>query len=173
MVITDFFFFLNSESDAEDNGGSEDDGEDVVVLQEDGADDDSNKGDHTVNFKVLGVTYKSRQKYIECAKNLIANGKEVPAHLEIEPHNPVDPGGIAVIFDTGPENFGQQCVGYIPKELKKFVSPLLISGRIKSVKIQHIKLRLGFNPMGLYILLRVTRQGRWPNYVVMKSLNAR
>ena len=45
------------------------------------------EGDHLVNFKVLGVTYKSRQKYNECSKNLIASGKDVPAHLEIEPNN--------------------------------------------------------------------------------------
>ena len=47
----------------------------------------------------------------------MAQGQDVPASLVIEEDNPVDPGRVAVIFDTGPAQFGKRVVGYIfPKE---------------------------------------------------------
>ena len=50
---------------------------------------------------MLVVTYKGRQTYIECTKQLINEGKEIYANLVPEVDNPVDPGGTAVNFDNG------------------------------------------------------------------------
>ena len=52
------------------------------------------------------------------------------------------------------------------------VSPLLPSGKLKSVKVQHTKLCLGLIQWVYIFCCNVTRERRWPNYIVMKSLNA-
>ena len=161
------------EEDVEDSD-SESEGDDVVVLDDQIDTEDEELGEHTLNFKVLGVTYKGRQNYIECAKQLIdVEGKDVSVSLEPELDNPVDPGGIAVKFDTGVENYGNVCVGYIGKEFKECMTRYLQQNKINKIKIKHIKLRTQFNPIGLYILLEITKKGRWPNFVVQKCLRAR
>ena len=64
---------------------------------------------------MLGITYKGRQNYIECMKQLINEGKEIYASLVPDVDNPLDAGGTAVNFETQVEHFGNVCVGYIGK----------------------------------------------------------
>ena len=177
MFIGDELPHSNDEETDEDldvdESESEEEGDDVVVFGEDDDTDNEELGHHTINFKVLGVTYQGRQNFIECAKELISEGNEVPVSLVIEEHNPGDPGGIAVMFDTGVEQFGIVCVGYIQKEFKEYMTRCLQHDKISRVQIKHIKLRTQFNPIGLYILLEITKRGRWPKFVVQKCLRAR
>ena len=96
--------------------------------------DDEELGEHTLNFKVLRVTYKDTQNYIECTKQLINEGKEISVSLVPDVDNPVDTGGIAVNFDTGTEYFGKVCVGYIGKEFKECMTKYL-QHKINKIKL--------------------------------------
>ena len=80
--------------------------------------DDEDLGEHTLHLKVLGVTNKDRQNYIECTEQLMNEWKEISVSLVSDEDNPVDPGGIAVNFDTGVGHFGNVCVGYIGNDFK-------------------------------------------------------
>jgi len=164
---------LDSESEDEDEGSSWSSestcNEDVEESSNEDEDEEDEEGEHTLNFKVVGVTYGHRQNYVECAKQLIAEGNNVPVSLVPETTNVVDPTAISVVIDTGEEHFGEKTVGYIPKEFNQLMKYCLDKSFITKVAIGHIKLQLLFNPIGFYILLKVTRQGRWPKWVREKS----
>ena len=43
--------------------------------------------DHTLPFKVLGVAFKQRQRYLEAAFQKLENGEEVRVDIKPEPDN--------------------------------------------------------------------------------------
>ena len=68
------------------------------------------------------------------------------SHLRAEPLNPLDPSAIGILdpsaigidldFGTGSSH-----VGYITSELCKYLHPLMATGDIIDVNVQHIKYR--------------------------------
>ena len=54
------------------------------------------------------------------------------------------------------------------KVVQECMTKYLQHNKINKIKIKHIKLHTQFNPIGLYILLHITKKGRWPNFVVQK-----
>ena len=60
------------------------------------------------------------------------------SHLRAEPLNPLDPSAIGIDLDFGT---GSSHVGYITSELCKYLLPLMATGDIIDVNVQHIKYR--------------------------------
>ena len=62
-------------------------------------------------------------------------GKEIYASLVPDVDNPVDPGGIAVNFETQVEHFGNVCVGYIGNDFKDCMTKYLQHNKINKIKL--------------------------------------
>lgn len=120
---------------------------------------------HTLPFKVLGVAHtKEHQDHLMKAKLKMGESKEsVSAHIVPEPDNEKDSHAISVMLDYGQ---GQCRVGYIARELTKFIHPLLANKKIINVRIQKITFRTTWQRMGLYVTLHITRNGEWEPFVV-------
>ena len=127
-----------------------------------------NNGDnteHTLPFKVLGVSYKNRQTHLKHASEKIKNNEQVHVMIKSEPENENDQNAIAVLLDY---EDGWKTVGYIAKELTCYLHPLLESDRI-SVTIAHIRFRVTYLLVGYYLTINITRKGQWPTKVITAS----
>ena len=60
-------------------------------------------------------------------------------------------------------------IGYIAKELTKFLHPLLKHGFITNVSLKHIKFRASYLKVGSYATIQITRKGQWENAVLKAS----
>ncbi len=90
---------------------------------------------HSVPFKCIGATHeKNYQHHLEQA--YLHTYTSVKVHLRAEPLNPLDPSGIAIDLNYGT---GSSHVGYIASELCKYLYPLMATGDIIDVNVQHIK----------------------------------
>ena len=85
-----------------------------------------------------------------------------------EPLNPMDPSAIDVDYGTGWTH-----VGYIASELCKYLHPLIATGNILEVYVQHIKYRVDFFKIGFYQNIFVKRPGELETQVVRKSTSVR
>ena len=64
-------------------------------------------------------------------------------------------------------------MGYIAKELTKFLHPLIALKKITDVEIKHIKFRTAFKNIGYYITIIITRKGPWGTKVIAASAKVR
>ncbi|XP_070548818.1 uncharacterized protein [Ptychodera flava] len=84
---------------------------------------------HTLPFKVMGSGYSQQvQQTLEQGHVRLSSGETVNVKLRPDPDNEFDKEAIAVDFDVG---FGFVEVGFIQKELTKYIHPLLHSNKIK------------------------------------------
>lgn len=120
---------------------------------------------HTLPFKVIGVAHTTEhQEHLGNAKIKMGESEDsVSAHIVPEPDNEKDSEAIAVKVDYGQ---GQCRVGYIARELTKYIHPLLNRNKILNVRIDKIVYRTTWQRMGLYMTLHVTRSGEWEPFVV-------
>ena len=120
---------------------------------------------HTLPFKVLGVAHcKKYQDHLEKACDKISeDNNSVTAYIVPEPDNEKDAEAICVMIDYGE---GKQRVGYIAKELTKFIHPLLCSNSITNVAVGKIKFQTMWLRMGFYMSVLITRKGKWEPCVV-------
>jgi len=162
---------VSSPSSSSMQKSSEGEGDDVVDLvdDEDDDDDEADAGTHQLPFKVMGVTYEGRQDTIIEARLQMSRGHNIQAILRPESGNDIDPNAIQVVFGIGDK---MEVVGYIQRELTRFVHSALRQKEIVEVAIAHIKFRT-FNPVGHYVKLLITKKGRWDNFVIRKSLSAK
>ena len=77
-----------------------------------------------VAFKCMETKRDSRQVVLEKAREVIAKGSRVPVKLEREQDNSVDSNAICFKFNVGED---WQCVGYVARELKTYVSAAMTS----------------------------------------------
>ena len=60
-------------------------------------------------------------------------------------------------------------VGYIAKELTRFIHPLIAEEKIVRVDVKHIKFYIVYMRVGYYITITISRKGQWEQQVVMAS----
>ena len=126
--------------------------EDVEDEESEGGDDDRTL--HTLPFKVMGVAYSAeRQKHLENAFE-ISLADNVKAKIVPESHNSYDKDAIIVMLDYGHE---WSKIGYIAKELTKYLHPLLQRGLTTNVSLKHIKFRTSYLKVGFYATIQLTR----------------
>lgn len=148
-----------TEYSTEENGSSDD------------VESDSTPIYHTLPFKVIGVAHSTKtQDRLDEALTKMKGGETVSAMLKPEPENEFDREAIAVHLDYGN---GPCFIGYIPRELTKYLHPLLETRQITQVKVEDIRFRTSFSKFGLYIKISITRIGRWEPFVVRASLSVR
>ena len=71
---------------------------DITCSDEEASGDDR---EHTLPFKVLGVTFKHRQMRLEAASKELENGEEVRVDIQPEPDNDHNIDAIAVLLNYG------------------------------------------------------------------------
>lgn len=124
---------------------------------------------HCLPFKVMGVTYNTMiQDHLQAAKAV--GSSVVSVKLEVEPNNQYDSNAIAVFI-----NYGSDWVkiGYIARELTRYIHPLLANGNIVSVDVKHIKFCIVYMRVGYYITINITKKGQWEEQVVRASLKVK
>ena len=139
----------------------------------DESDEDSEEEEitHSVPFKCIGTAHENNyQDNLEKAYIDLQDDKPVKVQLRPEPLNPLDKQAIAIDLDFGS---GWAHVGYIASELCKYLHPLMASGDIIDVSIEHIKYRVEFLRMGFYPKIWIKRCGEWEPMVVRKSRSVR
>ena len=124
---------------------------------------------------VLGSAHHSEmQTHVESAKKELEQNplirKDVTARIRPEPENEKDEKAIIVEINYGG---GYKPVGYIAKELTKFLHPLKALKKITDVGIKHIKFRTAFRNIGYYITIIITRKGPWGTKVIAASAKVR
>lgn len=124
---------------------------------------------HCLPFKVMGVTYNTIiQDHLEAAKAVGCS--LVSAKLEAEPNNQYDSNAIAVFIDYG-NNWVK--IGYIAKELTRYIHPLLANGNIITVNVKHIKFCIVYMRVGYYITINISKKGQWEDQVIRASLRVK
>lgn len=114
-----------TEYSTEENGSSDD------------VESDSTPIYHTLPFKVIGVAHSTKtQDRLDEALTKMKGGETVSAMLKPEPENEFDREAIAVHLDYGN---GPCFIGYIPRELTKYLHPLLETRQITQVKVEDIR----------------------------------
>jgi hypothetical protein len=127
---------------------------------------------HAVPFKCIGAAHeKNYQHHLEQAY-LALHGQDKPVNVRIwpEPLNPMDPSAIAIDVDYGT---GWTHIGYIASQLCEYLHPLIATGEILEVYVQHIKYRVDFFKIGFYQKIFIKRHGEWETQVVRKSTSVR
>ncbi len=122
----------------------------------------------TASFKVFGAKFHfAFHQSLKAAYHHLYNLKgEIKALLQPEPDNPADKNAILVQLDYGQ---GFKSVGYIAREMTKFIHPLLTSGDIYKVSLKHISFSLVFSDIGYYLAINITKSGPWDQAVVRHS----
>ena len=60
-------------------------------------------------------------------------------------------------------------IGYIASQLCKYLHPLIVTGDILEVCVQHIKYRVDFFKIGFYQKIFIKQHDEWETQVVRKS----
>ena len=124
---------------------------------------------HCLPFKVMGVTYNTTiQDHLQAAKAVDCS--LVSAKLEAESNNQYDSNAIAVFIDYG-SNWVK--IGYIARELTRYIHPLLANGNIVTVNVKHIKFCIVYMRVGYYITINITKKGQWEEQVIRASLKVK
>jgi hypothetical protein len=124
---------------------------------------------YAVPFKCIGAAHeKNYQHHLEQAY-LALHGQDKPVNERIrpEPLNPMDPSAIAIDVDNGT---GWTHIGYIASQLCEYLHPLIATGDILEVYVQHIKYRVDFFKIGFY---KKILTNEWETQVVRKSITVR
>ena len=142
---------------------------------DDESDDESDKDEeitHSVPFKCIGAAHENNyQDNLEQAYIALQHdNRPVKVQLRPEPLNPLDKQAIAIDLDFGN---GWAHVGYIASELCKYLHPLMNTGHIIDVYIEHIKYRVDFFRIGFYPKIWIKRRGEWEPEVVRNSKSVR
>ena len=99
--------------------------------------DEDQEKTHSVPFKCIGAAHENNyQHHLEQVYLSLQQNTSVKVQLWAEPLNPLDPNAIAIDLDYGT---GWSHVGYIGSELCKYLHPLMATGNIIDVSVQHIK----------------------------------
>ena len=135
-------------------------------------DNDINMVHHTLPFKVMGVAHSnhSQTHLLRANLKIYEEHEEVTAHLVPMPENERDADAISVQINYGD---GPCHVGYIPRELTKYIHPLLKENAITKVEIGHIIFSLKWYRVGFYMKILITRMGRWEPYVISKAMRVK
>ena len=129
-------------------------------------DDGNEEITHTLPFKCIGAAHENDyQQHLEQA-HLVLHKQEKPVKVALRPETVKDANAIAIDMDYGTEWIH---VGYIASELCKYLHPLIATGDIVDVFVQHIVFRVEFLNIGFYPKIMITRRGEWEPMVVRKS----
>ena len=122
---------------------------------------------HTLPFKVMGTCFsEERQRVLEEAYELLyKHNRPVFVEIDADPDNENDPQAIAVTLNYGHDN-NYHTVGYIAKELTKYLHPVLTTLK---VNVNKIKFCTTFLRIGFYITIDITKIGAWEDEVVRAS----
>ncbi|KXJ15413.1 hypothetical protein AC249_AIPGENE10216 [Exaiptasia diaphana] len=112
---------------------SESDSDETIDVE---SDDDDNDGEHhELHFKVMGVVQTVPPGTVP-KKTEESSENAVDVRLRPEPLNPYDSNAIAVDIDYGS---GWSPVGYILKEMTKFVRPVITQKKLCGQRVGHIR----------------------------------
>lgn len=138
-----------------------------AAEQEQENDDNS----HTLPFKVMGTCYsQARQNALERSYEMLYDfNRLVLVELSPEPDNENDPDAIAVNINYD-EDEEYITVGYIAKELTKYLHPILNK---LEVSVKRIKFCTTFMRIGFYLTIDITKSGTWDMQVITASKNVR
>jgi hypothetical protein len=133
----------------------------------------SEREEHTLPFKVLGVAHcTQRQKHLKEAYIKLRNYNNcvdsIKAKIEPDPQNAFDENAIAVSINYGD---GWKLIGFIAKELTKYIHPQIRMNNIKEVSIESICYRVTYAMIGYYAKLNITRIGAWEGAIISASRN--
>ena len=119
-------------------------------------------------FKVLGTRFQSSmENNLEEAHNYwVTSHDSVTARLQPEPENEKDKDAILVQLDYGS---GFNSVGYIAKEVTKYLHPLIKKNTLISVDVKHISFSFMFGLSGHYMALSISKKGKWSKEVIRHS----
>ena len=131
--------------------------------------DSDDENVHCLPFKVVGTCYSpSRQKTLEAAYDYMHTyNRPVFAKLVAEPENPTDKNAIAVYVMTD-ECKDFEKVGYIPKELTRYLHSLLKASKL-DVSVKNVRFCTTYLLIGYYITLNISKKGTWDDFVVTAS----
>ncbi|XP_077977113.1 uncharacterized protein LOC144432720 [Glandiceps talaboti] len=149
------------------SSSSEATGDDIYVANP----DDMYSADkpHTLPFKVVGVTFtEMQQDVLYHLKKSAEERHNAEVFLRHEPSNVLDTNAVAVMITTS--KFGEVRIGYIPKELTKYVLPFL---NVLKCRIAEIFYKLQWYRPGHYMQLLISKPSKWHDEVIKKSLRVR
>ena len=125
---------------------------------------------HTAAFKVLGTCYnKNYQRHTEKAFDLMKTfgSHHIQVKLVPEPQNTFDSKAIAVTLQY--DNTGYHRVGYIPRELTKFIHEFFATHDILECHLRSINFRTTFMLIGFYLSIYIASKKEWPKDVIKAS----
>lgn len=145
-------------SDVYDESNEEDESDESEVAH-----DSCISTRHCLPFKVLGTCHSpDRQKAIEESyEHLCEHNRPLFVNLKAEPDNLYDQNAIAVFIMASSE---YKKVGYIARELTKFVHPLLSDPSLE-VSVNKIRFSTTFLMIGFYLTIDITRKRQWSKLV--------
>ena len=149
-------------SDVHDESSEEDESDETEVAHE-----TSISTRRCLPFKVLGTCHSSdRQKALgESHEHLYEHNMPLFVKLRKEPDNLYDQNAIAVYIMASSD---YKKVGYIARELTKFVHPLLSDPSFE-VSVNKIRFSTTFLMIGFYLTIDITKTGVWEKAVVKAS----
>ena len=149
-------------SDVHDESIEEDESDETEVAHE-----TSISTRHCLPFKVLGTCHSSdRQKALdESYEHLYEHNGPLFVRLRKEVDNLYDQNAIAIYIMASSD---YKKVGYIARELTKFVHPLL-SDLSLEVSVNKIRFSTTFLMIGFYLTIDITKTGVWEKAVVKAS----
>ncbi len=122
---------------------------------------------HTLPFKVMGTCYSTERQHVleKAYERLYEYNRPVFVEVDADPENENDPEAIAVMLNyENDDNY--HTVGYIAKELTKYLHPVLSTLK---VDVNKIKFCTTFLRIGFYITIDITKNGAWEDEVVRAS----
>lgn len=163
-------FLPPSSSSADFDSGSEDEDEDEDADEEENETPAAVRS-HCLPFKVMEICYfTDYQRALEEAFDyMYEHNRPVLAKLVVEPDNPYDKNSIAVYIMSSEE---YQKVGYIARELTKFVHPLLKDPSTE-VNVKRIRQDATYQMVGFYLTIEITKKGVWEKEVIIASRKVR
>ena len=96
--------------------------------------------------------------------------KDIVARIRPEPDNEKDSKAMVIEINYSE---GYKAIGYIPRELTKFLHPLIALNKIVDVRLKHITFRTVYKRVGLYAAIIIERKGPWGKKVVEASHGVR
>ena len=139
------------------------------VIEDAEPTEDEKDSEHELPFKVVGVTATShRQTYLSEANKRIYGEvrSDVDVRIQADPANKHDANAICVQVNYGS---GWKLVGFLLRDLTKYVHPILNTDKLLNVTIGSIRFRAHWLTPGFYMKLLIKRKGVWPQEVIRAS----
>jgi hypothetical protein len=121
----------------------------------------------------MGVTNDPlRQNHLMFAQDKIEKGNvdDVEVRIRPDPQNCYDCNAIAVEINYGS---GWNTIGFILKDLTKYIHPLIQRNKLCGQRVGHIRFRTHWSTPGYYILIYLKCKGMWPREVIQASKRVR